>query len=302
MIWDLCHTIITLVKQLFGIKSPSTVFAAIGRDLVLGLINGIGARIGQAGQRAAALGNAVINTFRNAGNWLYNHGRNIVIGLGNGIASLARNAANRAVSIGNGIINTFRSAGSWLYNAGRNTVIGLINGIGSLAGNAANRAVSIANSVIGVFRHAGSWLYNHGRAIISGLINGISSKLGSLGSFLGGVGSFIQAHKGPIDKDRLLLVGAGQAIMGGLITGIDDGKTDLEAKLADVTGLVAGTDLPGLTAGADAAFTRSLTAASSNTLQASWAPGATGDPILDGLRRIIQFQYRGDVTAALSTG
>lgn len=40
--WNrLCNRVIDYVKDLFGIKSPSTVFAAIGKDLIRGLVQGI---------------------------------------------------------------------------------------------------------------------------------------------------------------------------------------------------------------------------------------------------------------------
>jgi hypothetical protein len=41
--------------------------------------------------------------------------------------------------------------------------------------------------------------------------------------------------------------------------------------------------------------------AGANTLQASWAPGMTGDKILDALRGSIKFSHRGDVQAALGS-
>lgn len=249
--------IITLIKGLFGIKSPSTVMASIGRDLVLGLINGIGSLLGTLGQRAAGLRTTILNQLSNAGTLLVNAGKNVVAGLANGITSLYGTLQQRV-----GLARTY-----------------------------------ITNQL----SNAGSLLYNAGRAVISGLMRGISSALGSLGSFLGSVGTFIQNHKGPLDADRKLLIPAGRAIMGGLIGGIDSEKRALAAKLADVSSLVGSTTLPGLGADADLAVSRSLRVASQQQMVARWAAGATGHPILDGLRKMIEFEFRGDPVAALGS-
>lgn len=87
----------------------------------------------------------------------------------------------------------------------------------------------------------GTTLYNIGTHIIGSLIDGIKSKLGALGSVLGSVTDFIADHKGPIEKDRQLLVPAGQAIMSGLIAGIESQQRALGSTLAGVTGQISGT-------------------------------------------------------------
>jgi phage-related protein len=131
------------------------------------------------------------------------------------------------------------------------------------------------------------------------LISGISSMIGNLGSYLGSIGSFIQANKGPIDKDRKLLVGAGQAIMGGLITGIGDKKDALAAELADVTSLVANTALPSLGVEADA-VSRSLSVADQKSMLLAWKTGSTGDQLLDAIAGMVDLRFNGNVQAALS--
>lgn len=250
-------SLIGSIKRLLGIKSPSTVMAAIGRNLIEGLINGITGMFGALRTRVLGLRTT--------------------------------------------ITNVFASAGSFLSNAGRNVVAGLANGIVALYGALRTRANALRAVITNALSSAGSLLYRHGQAVISGLINGISSMVRSLGSYLGQIGAFIQAHKGPIEKDRVLLFGAGQAIMGGLISGIDDKKAALAAQLADVTSLVGGTSFSDLDSGADAAITRSLQVAGANTLQATWAPGMTGDKLLDAMRDKIQFSFGGRVDRALST-
>jgi phage-related protein len=128
---------------------------------------------------------------------------------------------------------------------------------------------------------------------VSGLISGISSMMGRLGGYLGQVGDFIRNNKGPIEKDRKLLVPAGRAIMQGLITGIADEKGALGAELGAVTGM-----FDSVGAGLSAS---PLSGLQPPALEAYWKPGSTGDPILDGLRGAIGIRFNGDPYAALGS-
>lgn len=152
---------------------------------------------------------------------------------------------------------------------------------------------------------AGSILYNAGRAVIQGLIRGIASMVPTLGSYLGALGQFIADHKGPIERDRQLLVPAGRAIMQGLISGIDSQRATLRKELAAVTADVAGgvgTDIAAdyamrLTSSADL-FPSVPAPAAAPRAEMSWAPGSTGDPLLDAIRRMVQVRYAGDANLA----
>lgn len=86
-------------------------------------------------------------------------------------------------------------------------------------------------------------LVNAGKQIISGLISGIKSSLGGLGSVLGGVTDFVKEHKGPPERDAVLLEPAGRSIMQSLINGIVMERGALGAELAGVTAMLAGTSM-----------------------------------------------------------
>jgi hypothetical protein len=51
----------------------------------------------------------------------------------------------------------------------------------------------------------------------------------------------IPKWKGPEDLDKRLLIPAGEAIMSGLITGIDNGTDPLRRKLMGITDMIGGT-------------------------------------------------------------
>lgn len=109
-----------------------------------------------------------------------------------------------------------------------------------------------------VMDDAGTWLKNNaypilepvGKALMAGLIDGIKSNIPSLLPVLGDVAGFIASHKGPIEKDRLLLVPAGQAMIDGLGAGMLSRLPNLRGDLNTITGAIAGTGVGrGLAAG-----------------------------------------------------
>lgn len=67
-----------------------------------------------------------------------------------------------------------------------------------------------------------------GEAIMNSLLGGLKRTWESVKSFVGGIGKWIKAHKGPISVDRRLLIPAGHAIMNGLGNGLVDGFSDVQ--------------------------------------------------------------------------
>nr|DAH38745.1 MAG TPA: tail tape measure [Caudoviricetes sp.] len=108
-----------------------------------------------------------------------------------------------------------------------------------------------------------------GRAIMNSLLDGLKSAWESVKSFVGGIGKWIKAHKGPISVDRRLLIPAGHAIMNGLGNGLVDGFSDVQksvltmnkqitdAMQPDVSGFA--NRLNGMTSDVQSRFAGSLT-------------------------------------------
>lgn len=81
----------------------------------------------------------------------------------------------------------------------------------------------------------GSLLLDAGRSIIRGLINGVTGMIGSLRSKFSEITSMIPDWKGPMTLDLKLLTPSGEALMSGLMSGVDDQLPAFERQLNGIT-------------------------------------------------------------------
>lgn len=99
---------------------------------------------------------------------------------------------------------------------------------------------SLPGKIRAAFSNPGAILEAAGRAIIDGLASAMwSATVSRLAGTLHAITTYIKDHKGPIEKDRVLLRPAGLAIMEGLARAIGDGKKPLEKVLDKVTDYVS---------------------------------------------------------------
>lgn len=133
-------------------------------------------------------------------------------------------------------------------------VIAFIHRLGEIPGRVAAWFGQVKDAIVNKFNEAVDWvrgipgrigdalgdlgrlLWNAGSAIINGLLNGLKSAWQSVTSFVGGIGNWISAHKGPIEYDRQLLVPHGNAIMDGLHEGLKAGGSRVQSYLDNFTG------------------------------------------------------------------
>lgn len=93
----------------------------------------------------------------------------------------------------------------------------------------------VPGKILGALGDVGGILYGAGKSIVGGFLQGIKDTIGDVYDFVKGIAGKIADLKGPLDKDRKLLVPAGQAIMGGLEESIRRGQAGVEARVRALT-------------------------------------------------------------------
>lgn len=117
------------------------------------------------------------------------------------------------------------------FKAGWQFLSSVISGsIGAISGAIG----SVVSAITGAFSGASGWLTSAGRAIMDGLLSGIKAAYNKVKNFVSGIAGTIKGLKGPIEKDRVLLLDEGQAIMEGLGLGIRKGLADVESLVSDI--------------------------------------------------------------------
>lgn len=222
----LWHGIVDYFKVVFGIQSPSTVYAALGIDLMRGLLQGmlkIAVTVGT--WLKDHVYTPTINFFKNAGTWLYNQGRSFLTGMVRGWVSIAVTFNTWMTNhVYQPVINFFRNAGSWLYNAGRSIIQGQIRGLAIVASGITTWfGQHVKNPVVNFFSRAGTWLYNHGKDVIGGLYSGFQKKWGDAIDWVKGIKKKVVdaiTKAFGISSPARSMIPLGVHIIGGLMKGM----------------------------------------------------------------------------------
>lgn len=129
-----------------------------------------------------------------------------------------------------------------------------LDGASQTIGNVIGFVKDIPNKIKDAIGDLGSLLYNAGKNLINGLWNGVKAAVPNFLGYLGGLAVDIAKHKGPPEKDAVLLKPAGKLIMAGLGEGIKDGATDVMKMLDNFTLGIAGANVGVSTTSQNIAF------------------------------------------------
>lgn len=131
----------------------------------------------------------------------------------NSISSWIGGRPAAAASAISGIVGALGSKGTEAMNSMKNGITGAWSGVSSWLGGAGGRIKSAIGGM-------GSLLYNIGSSVLSGLLSGMKDKFEEIKGFVSGIAGWIKNNKGPIEKDRKLLIDEGAAIMISLHKGL----------------------------------------------------------------------------------
>ena len=173
----------------------------------------------------------------------------------NGIKNIINSGINAVKNIINAILQVIRNLwnGAWngissflssIWGTMKSAVSNGINGIVDFFRNMPSRILSALGNV-------GNLLVNAGKQIIDGFLNGLKSAFGKVQDFVGGIGDWIAAHKGPKEYDLKLLIPNGGWIMESLATGLKKAMPEVQKALDSVAGEIQGYDFGAATVEAD---------------------------------------------------
>lgn len=152
-------------------------------------------------------------------------------------------------------------------------------------------------------------LWSVGQDAIRGLWNGVKSMAGWLRDrvldFASGVISGFKQGFDSHSPSRRMADEVGVTLPQGISAGLRTGRPALlrdVSRLADDVAAAAVPEVPSVALGVSAgALSAQLQASTQAQLQAQWKPTATGDQLLDALRKLIEFKFNGDPAAALAS-
>ena len=147
---------------------------------------------------------------------------------------------NTIVSVATTVWNGIKSVVSAGINGVKSVITTVMNGLKSVISTVWNTIKSIFNADVNFIKSVVHIdLGAQGRAIMNSFLNGLKSAWEAVKSFVGGIGSWIKKHKGPIRVDRKLLIPAGIAIMTGFNKGLQDQFSEVQKGVSSMAGAVS---------------------------------------------------------------
>lgn len=198
-----------------------------GKNLFFKLVDGIINVLPQIGETALKIITEFINYVTNNLPQILQSGIKILTELVNGIIQRLPMIGATVLKIAALFLATLLEKLPDILAMGVKLIVFLVKGIISMFSNVQNAMNNLGSSIIQAVKKVD--LFSAGKAIIDGFLRGLKSAFEHVKSFVGGIGTWIQNHKGPLSYDKKLLIPAGNAIMGGLYEGLDDGFSSVQS-------------------------------------------------------------------------
>ena len=220
---------IDVIKGLFGIHSPSTVFADIGTNLIAGLLKGFSEAATDFVKTVGDFAKNVLKSVKDAWENAKTIGSNFLTLIRNGVSEkasdLTKGAADIAKNTRDAVANTWEHA----KTIGSNFTAALQNGIGEKLSTVVDAASKIAKGVYDSFSKAWSNAKTLGNNLISQLQGGVSEKANALTESIKKIGDSIGTYfRTFADKAKTLGSNIIQSVRAGIGERIGDIRTQVQ--------------------------------------------------------------------------
>lgn len=192
------NNIIDKFKTLLGIHSPSTVFAAIGRNIMAGLLNGLTEKVVDVLTWFGDLPGKIKDKLGDAKEWIKDKGKNALEGLRSGWDSVKESKVGQAAQkIGSYVKDKAGNATQWIKSKGSDAISGLRSGWDSVKQNGfLNTVGQIGNQVYKNIGNLASKVRSKGSDIVGGLKDGFNNNSWRFFNIFSGIGSKITSSIG----------------------------------------------------------------------------------------------------------
>lgn len=185
-------------KEGLGIHSPSTVFADIGKNILEGLLGGLGEKITDVLTWFGDLPGKIKDKLGDAKEWIKDKGKNALEGLRSGWDSVKESKVGQAAQkIGSYVKDKAGNATQWIKSKGSDAISGLRAGWDSVKQNGfLNTVGQIGNQVYKNIGNLASKVRSKGSDIVGGLKDGFNNNSWRFFNIFSGIGSKITSSIG----------------------------------------------------------------------------------------------------------
>lgn len=165
-----------------------------------------------------------------------------------------------------------------ILQAGMLLFAALITAVAQSAPEIVSAIIQMIPQLVSAFSSAGPQLLEAGKAIMQSFLDGLKSVWGKVTDFVGGIGSWIAEHKGPVQYDRKLLVPAGTAIMRGFGDAL---KAGFDRYVGDYVPTIGGNISGAFGSGYGGTISRSITVGTINISAANAIEAGSVEGIIE---------------------
>lgn len=225
-----------IVKFIGGLAQGLPKILAKGVEFIVNLFNGIAQNLGKIITAAVNVIVAFIGGIANNLGKIVASALNLIIKFADAIISNQGKMATAATKIIQAFVTSVGTAMGTILGSGNKLIgwfiDGLLKGLNGSKGAGKKNANAVKDG-------AKVDLHSNGHAIMGSFLGGLQSKWNAVKKFVGGIGTWIKKHKGPISYDKKLLIPAGQAIMGGLNNGLSEAFKDVKSNVNSMAGFIS---------------------------------------------------------------